>query len=76
MTKQPKSQYQSYLLRLWRTGEGEVCRAMLEHIDSHERFGFANLEELCAFLREQMHPTPVKDADRQTSVICRPKGKK
>jgi hypothetical protein len=26
---------------------------MLERVDSHERHGFADLEELCAFLREQ-----------------------
>jgi hypothetical protein len=50
---QPESQYQSYLLRLWRAGEGKVCRVMLERVDSHERHGFADLEDLCAFLREQ-----------------------
>jgi hypothetical protein len=26
---------------------------MLEHVDSHERHGFGDLEDLCAFLREQ-----------------------
>jgi hypothetical protein len=26
---------------------------MLERVDSHERHGFADLEALCAFLREQ-----------------------
>ena len=54
MKEQPESQYQSYLLRLWCDGEGKTCRAMLECVDSHERHGFANLEELCAFLREQV----------------------
>jgi hypothetical protein len=53
MREQPESQYQSYLLRLWRTGEGKTCRVMLERVDSHERHGFVDLEELCAFLREQ-----------------------
>jgi hypothetical protein len=53
LKEHPESQYQSYLLRLWRAGEGKVFRVMLEHVGSHERHGFANLEELCAFLREQ-----------------------
>ena len=58
MKEHPESQYQSYLLRLWRAGEGKACRVMLEHVGSHERHGFANLEELCAFLREQSCEAP------------------
>ena len=54
MSEQPESHYQSFLLRLWRDGEGKGCRAMLEHVDSHERHGFADVEDLCAFLREQV----------------------
>ena len=50
--EQSESQYQSYLLRLWRDGEEKAYLAMLEHVDSHERFGFGNMESLCAFLRE------------------------
>jgi hypothetical protein len=53
LTEHTESQYQSYLLRLWRAGEGKACRVMLERVDSHERHGFADLEDLCAFLREQ-----------------------
>ncbi|MBN1977210.1 MAG: hypothetical protein JW918_07390 [Anaerolineae bacterium] len=53
MTEQAESQYQSYLLRLWRAGEGKACRVMLERVDSHERHGFADVEELCDFLRGQ-----------------------
>ena len=53
MIEQPDSHYRSYLLRLWRSGEGKACRVMLEHVDSHERHGFADLDGLCAFLREQ-----------------------
>jgi len=30
MMEQPESQYQFYLLRLWRAGEGKIWRAMLE----------------------------------------------
>ena len=54
MTKQPESQYQSYLLRLWRAGEGKSWRVVLEQVATHERHGFADLDGLCAFLREQM----------------------
>jgi hypothetical protein len=53
MMEQREPQYQSYLLRLWRTSEGKACRVMLEHVDSHERHGFADLEALCDFLRER-----------------------
>ncbi len=55
MMKQPESQYKSYLLRLWRDGEGKAWRVMLEHISTHERHGFADMEGLCTFLREQMN---------------------
>lgn len=50
---QREPQYQSYLLRLWRADGEKACRVMLEHVGSHERHGFADLEDLCAFLREQ-----------------------
>lgn len=48
-----RSQYRSYLLRLWRSGDGKTWRAMVEEIGSHETHHFADLEELCAFLRKQ-----------------------
>ena len=48
-----KPVYQSYMLRLWRPGRGEPWRAMLECVDSHERLGFADLEDLFAFLKMQ-----------------------
>ena len=40
--RSPTSQYES---KAW--------RAMLESTDSNERYSFADLESLCAFLREQ-----------------------
>lgn len=64
MTERTESQYQSYLLRLWRAGEGKACRVMLERVDSHERHGFADLEELLAFLREQAN-----DSKEQQEVM-------
>ena len=46
--------YFSYLLRLWRVGKQKaVWRASLESPHSGERIGFASLDELIAFLRQQ-----------------------
>jgi hypothetical protein len=55
MMKRSESEYQSYLLRLWRAGEEKAWRLMLEHVGTHERHGFADLEGLCAFLQKQMN---------------------
>ena len=49
-------QYYSYLLRLWQETEEEgkwIWRASLESPLTGERFGFADLAELCSFLEEQ-----------------------
>ena len=53
--EQQEPQYQSYLLRLWRSGTGETWRVMLECVGTHERHGFVDLEGLCAFLQSQMN---------------------
>ena len=47
--------YLSYLLRLWRVRQNDldVWRASLEDTHSGERQGFASLEALIDFLREQ-----------------------
>ncbi len=50
---QSQTEYQSYLLRLWRSGKEEPWRAMLEAVNNNERHSFANLEDLIAFLRSQ-----------------------
>jgi hypothetical protein len=49
--------YLSYLLRVWLVEEnGErVWRASLEVTHSGEKHGFASLENLFAFLKEQTH---------------------
>ena len=63
--------YQSYLLRLWRVDMNDTprrpdqawprptsptWRASLEDARTGERIGFAGLEELLDFLREQISP--------------------
>ena len=52
--------YQSYLLRLWREKGGASIqwRASLQDPHSSERVGFAHLDELVAFLREQFGLSP------------------
>jgi hypothetical protein len=45
--------YQSYLLRLWKT-ERANWHASLEDSHTGERIGFANLEQLFAFLMERV----------------------
>ena len=53
MTKQHR--YLSYLLRMWQTSDGKktVWRASLQSPGTGEQHGFANLEELVAFLIAQ-----------------------
>ncbi|HNT75166.1 MAG TPA: hypothetical protein PKH77_09120 [Anaerolineae bacterium] len=45
--------YHSYLLRLWAVSGTQTWRVMVEHIGTHERRGFASLEEFFDFLRQQ-----------------------
>lgn len=49
------SSYYSYLLRLWREGKGGGrWRASLTDPHSGERQGFGSVDDLFAFLEEQM----------------------
>lgn len=50
-----KRRYTSYLLRLWPAADKSdlVWRASLESSGTGERWGFASLDELFAFLRQQ-----------------------
>jgi hypothetical protein len=66
--------YVSFMLRLWRenadaVGEhgatGQVWRASLESSRTGERWGFANLRELFAFLRR--HTSGVEEGDGEHS---------
>ena len=61
--------YFSYLLRLWRTGEGDrsTWRASLKSAGSGEQVAFASLEDLFRFLRTQTGTQPGTDGNRQES---------
>ena len=68
------SDYLSYLLRLWQESEGAlegheepVWRASLTSPATGERLGFANLEELIAYLRERMGSAPDSGKRRDRS---------
>ncbi len=59
----------SYLLRLWRAGRArsEFWRASLEEPHSGRKFGFANLEQLFAFIMERTErETTPSQADHNT----------
>jgi len=58
----------SYLLRLWQTGSAgqQVWWASLENVQTGERLGFANLEQLFVFLMQQTeHDGEAGDAQSQ-----------
>ena len=56
---QEQEHYHSFLLRLWRAGNGgePVWRASLESPHTGEHLGFANLGELFAYLEAQIEET-------------------
>ena len=60
MSTEPLS-YRSYLLRLWRVSGEEMATwsASLESPHTGERWGFADLEEMVAFLRRQIDLAPI-----------------
>ena len=68
MAEQPQ-EYQSYLLRLWRTSSREkpTWRASLESAQTGERRGFADLASLFAFLEAQTARWTERDADPPNS---------
>jgi hypothetical protein len=56
MTTDEQQRYIAYLLRLWQVDgrDGQpVWRAALEDARTGERYGFADLTRLCAFLEAQ-----------------------
>jgi hypothetical protein len=70
-----KSDYLSYLLRLWRVeNHGEapsadkaVWRASLESAHTGERKTFASLDDLVDFLREQTGRSPARPIQQDDS---------
>jgi hypothetical protein len=56
-----KSRYLTYLMRLWAVEEvckskvttKTVWRVLLENVNTHSRYGFANLDQAFEFLHQQ-----------------------
>ena len=46
--------YESYLLRLWRDVDQNVCRASLQSTATNQIYHFPSLETLSAFLAQQL----------------------
>ncbi len=57
MAKQER-RYWAFMLRLWQVGSGRAIawRASLEDPHTGERKGFADLDSLLAFLKDQIEP--------------------
>jgi len=58
-----RRRYIAYLLRLWRPDNDDRLswRASIEHPHSGERKGFADLESMFLFLKEQLDATRKRD---------------
>jgi hypothetical protein len=58
--------YRSYLLRLWQTKSGDelIWRASLEDSQTGERRGFASLDALFTFLRQQAETATDSSGDK------------
>jgi len=52
-SKSTSTVYHSYLLRLWSVDGAQTWRVMVEHVGTHERHGFADLESFFDFLRRE-----------------------
>jgi len=69
-------QYFAYILRLWQEqsaalDQSSVWRLSVEDVRTHERRGFASLEDLLAFLQLQMEVDDSAASSRNQSVCTR-----
>lgn len=64
--------YLAYLMRLWRSGEGDekTWRALLESPGSRERQGFACLQDLFDFIQAQTqnYESAAQDSQRRNDM--------
>jgi hypothetical protein len=61
---QPRA-YLSYLVRMWRSDDAP-WRASLEDARTHEHHAFSDVDQLFAFLREQMQTVSSLEADQES----------
>lgn len=55
--------YQAYLLRLWRESDADPWRAVLEDAHTGERIGFGRVDQLLAYLTQQLAPNSAAAPD-------------
>ena len=65
-----KQRYHSFLLRLWQVKENEhtTWRASLESSHTGERWGFAGLDAVCAFLRRRISEAPGSSGEAEAGT--------
>ncbi len=61
------SNYQSYLLRLWCSGDTRRWRATIEEVHTGQLHGFANLQQLVTFIETQTQSKISLDPDDEDS---------
>lgn len=56
MAASPQPRHRSYLVRIWRAGNGEApeWRLLLEDSSTHQRWTFISPAQLCTFLEAQI----------------------
>ncbi|MCG2786565.1 MAG: hypothetical protein L6461_15850 [Anaerolineae bacterium] len=74
MRKVRSSQYQAYLLRLWKDGDSQDWRALLVDVRSNDQQGFASLEALFEHLRKLTDPGTQARAD-DNPILFKGEGK-
>lgn len=57
MKKNDEADYMAFMIRLWRERNMTSWRATLESPHTGERYGFADLETLFAFIQSQTNET-------------------
>lgn len=62
----PQSQYQAYLLRLWRESPQGPWRIVLQQANGNQRFLFADLESLFAHLQRSIAAAADSPPDEMT----------
>ena len=67
LAEKMEERYLAYMLRLWRVGDDRTWRASLEDPRTNERYGFADLPALFAFL-ENLTAPPIAEEERPHPV--------
>ncbi len=61
-----ETSYASYLLRVWREGDGpETWQGEIESIQSGQKWQFDSLELIIGFLQTRILATPINDPDHK-----------